>query len=363
MIYQCFAIQGVETPPAAGGSLALTATPDGHILSGTWPEGSLAEARAEVHQFLKELPAETKLWDLLSGHEQGLSEGLERLSGGLRPGSVFTFHQLQFQGLAFLQISGFAQFGECDVLLEYDDAELEGDAHELLHHLARYRIVADKGLDPGDPIPYGYWLLSLASTGLYPTYEVDTKDSRVNQAYAWAREAGVPVPSPNFVIEAKDPTRIGDDDWVVGASQALRVLGAQRATNARIGMMLGVDAPLCDPAFSGDPMLCCAKASSSASFFGLRMARLGSEEGGWQFGCDDAEHVHDEASMVFGVLSQMALRHPAIVHYWALPEGWAFSLEDDGMWVQPPGEAGTFRDEGAPDAPPWESLGPLGGST
>ena len=101
----------------------------------------------------------------------------------------------------------------------------------------------------------------------------------------------------------------------------------------------------------------CSRVVSSEEFFGFRMS-LGTEgESGWQFGCHESDHEHDQTAMVFGTLSQLTAREPRVLQYLGLPVGWSVSREADGFWVNPPDEQRSFKDEGSAEHEPWCRVG------
>jgi hypothetical protein len=60
--------------------------------------------------------------------------------------------------------------------------------------------------------------------------------------------------------------------------------------------------------------------------------------------------------MVFGSLSQLALRDPSLIQYLALPTGWAFAKDQDGYWFQPPDDDRNYQDMGHEASAPWLPL-------
>jgi hypothetical protein len=353
LIQQAFRIRGISSLNVSISNLRMVEDGDGFVLLGQWEGQGLAQARREVADVLGQLPDESEALDMLLGIKDSVARWADALREEPNIQNSYRFETLEWQGLTFLRLLGMSQFGEPDVLVEVEPDIEESQVIELLGDIGRYRLQSARGLGPGEAIPFGYWLLSIASEGLYPNFPTRPTAEDFASNYAVVEREGLTFRPPNFLIEAKDPERIGEDDWVVGASQALRVLAVQRATHERLGKMLGCDTPPCHPAFSGDPVVLCSRASGNDEFFGLRMPLGADGESGWQFGCHDPDHAHDETTMVFGVLSQLTLSDPRIIQYLALPTGWSFSKEADGFWVNGPGDERSFKDEGSDSRLPW----------
>jgi hypothetical protein len=353
LIQQAFRISGISSLNVSNANLRVVEDGEGFVLVGQWEGHSLSQARCEVADVFSQLPSEAEAVDMLLG----ITDSVPRWLGVLREEpnieNSYRFETLEWQELTFLRLLGTSQFGEPDVLVEVESDIKESQVIELLGDIGRYRLLSERGLAPGEAIPFGYWLLSVASEGLYPNFPPRPIAVELALNYTVAEREGLLFKPPNFLIEAKDSERLGEDDWVVGASQALRILAVQRATHKRLGEMLGCEAPACHPAFSGDPVVLCSQASGSDEFFGLRMPLGGEGESGWQFGCHDPEHTHDETTMAFGVLSQLTLSDPRIIQYLALPIGWSFSKEEDGYWINGPGDERSFKDEGSDPGLPW----------
>jgi len=355
MIQQAFRIIGSADLDPTGTMLRVgeeTTTGDAFIV-GSWDDEGLLEARLEVAHVLGQLDGEREVLDLLTGVRESAAEAVTRLRSMPTPSTCFRFETMEWQGLSFVRLVGLAQFGEPDILVEYESDIRSEQVLELMGNLGHYRIASGRPLLPGEAIPLGYWLLSIASDGIYPDFPVLPHAAELAEGYATAMKVGLTIPAPNFVIEAKDPQRIGDDDWIVGASKALRVIAVQRETHERLAEICGCDVPVGDAAFSGDPVMLCSRVTSSDDFFGHRMSLGDDGASGWQFGCHQEDHLHDETTMAFGVLSQVSLTDMRIIQYLALPTGWSFSKEKDGFWVNAPGDERSFKDEGSADGQPW----------
>ncbi len=355
MIQQAFRIIGDTDLDPSGTKLRVgveTDTGDGLVV-GTWSDVSLADARAEVAHILSQLDSDREVVDLLTGVRESVADAVFRLRSRPTPSSCFRFESMEWQELSFVRLVGMAQFGEPDILVEYEGDIRSDQVLELMGNLGHYRIMSGRSLTPGEVIPLGYWLLSIASDGIYPDFPVLPLTPELAHGYGTALKVGLEIPQPNFVIEAKDPQRIGEDDWIVGASKALRVIETQRNAHERLAEICGCDVPAGDAAFSGDPVMLCSRVTSSDDFFGHRMSLGEDGSSGWQFGCHQEDHRHDQTTMAFGVLSQVALTDPRIIQYLALPVDWSFSKEKDGFWVNAPGDERSYKDEGSADVEPW----------
>ena len=233
------------------------------LLTGQWAHEPLESARRIAASMLEELQEDTEVLDLLTGIREPAEQAVRRLTSPVSVATCFRFASTTFQGLRFLRLVGLAQFGEPDLLVEVEDDIREEQVLELMGHLGHYRLTSNRPLSPGEAIPYGYWLLSVASERLYETFPRLPAAEELAQSYQLAIDRGLVLPPPNVLIEAKDPQRIGEDDWIVGASQALRVLDLQRDAHERIAAICEVDIPFCEPAFSQEPVMLCSRVTSS----------------------------------------------------------------------------------------------------
>ena len=168
------------------------------LLTGQWGARTLESARRIAASMLEELQEDTEVLDLLTGIREPAEQAVRRLTSPVSVATCFRFASTTFQGLRFLRLVGLAQFGEPDLLVEVEDDIREEQVLELMGHLGHYRLTSNRPLSPGEAIPYGYWLLSVASERLYETLRHFCEE--LAQAYQLAIDQFVLLP---IYIEAK----------------------------------------------------------------------------------------------------------------------------------------------------------------
>jgi hypothetical protein len=323
------------------------------FLTGVWEEADFEAARQDMALALRALAEDTLVKNVFTGRIETAPEAATRLELSVTLESAFLFHGFDWQGLHFLHLRGLNQLGFGDIFLEIESDVRPKEVRELLTDLVQYLRVTGRAFKPGEPIPYGYWLLSTASASLYGAAFWTTANEQDGcDMSGLACDPRLNVAPPLFIIEVKDVTT-SDYEWGVGASRAIRIMALQNETHGRLAAITDTTMSGLRPAFAQDPVVACRRFMSEQRSFGYREESLSDEDSGWRFGCDDEAHTHDEESMVMGVVSQVVTRNHQWLQYLASPPGWVISFDERGFWVQSPGSDESFLDEASYPGEPW----------
>jgi|GEM_PF-1276277 len=337
----------------------LAAHPRGARLTAVWPDASptdLSTCYGEVAGVLERLPEDTEVVDLFTGRTETRAEAVARLTGELTIHEVFQWRSFEWEGLRFWRILGCYTFGKGDLLVEVED-DISSDAlEEMLGYLSRYRWMSERKLELGDAMPFGFWLVSIASASLYdePFWEA-AKEALGTQELATAFDARMVTPGPEFLIECVEMSMGGEFDWVVGVSRTLRTLEAQRATHERLRAIFHLEeAPALKPPFGQDPAVVGTDLEGSEAIFAQRRPPVNDEDSGWHFGSADADAGQRQLGV--STVAHLVDRIPGLVRYLALPPGWVVAHDAEGFWVSPPDAAAdgnAWLDVEADPSPPW----------
>lgn len=331
----------------------------GTRLTGVWASNDIKAAYAQVADVLEVVGDDVEVVDLLTGRRETAAAAKQRMRDVANVRDVFTWRSFQWEGLTFWRLFGGYVFGKPDLIVEFESDVAESSVAEALSHLARYLWMSPRELVAGEPIPYGHWLLSAASSTLYGDEFWDAARDGLGTAHL--KDAFGPqmvAPAPLFIIEARTMVMGGNFEWVVGASRAARTLGEQARTHARLAGVFGIDAGIAmAPPFAQDPAVVGSDLEGSKSVFGQRRKGVAEDDSGWHFGSADGGDGPPATDRQLGVstVSHLVDRLPGLVRYLALPEGWVVTHDAEGFWVSPPwSDVGAWLDVDTPQNPPWD---------
>ncbi len=320
-------------------------------LTAVWPEGDLAHGRRAMAALLARLPADTRVEDLLVGHAEPAGAAVARLTPPPDAGNAFAVRHGHLGDRVVARLMGLYQLGRPDIVTEVaPDVPFER-LTTLFGQLAAHQLAADGPPPPGELLPYGYWMLTLGSSTLHDdaTWR-QLRDALGTGFLRQAFDARMATPAPNVLVEAElmDPDQ--EYQWVYGVSRCLRVLDAQARALTRLGVA-GAPASPC----AADVALVCSRVEGAAEVFAQRARPRAETDSGWQFGCADPDHVHDDETVRFAAVDHLAGRFPEIVQYLGLPAGWVVHRDEVGWWLQAPGDDRAYLDQECLLGPPWLS--------
>jgi len=337
--------------------MRLSAHPAGTRITGVW-EAPLPDARRELADWLRLLPPDTRVIDLLLGREETAAAASDRLSAPPTVTTALTARHALVGGRPWLRVFGLYQIGHPDLVVALDPDVDIGAAYVFASRLGAALLAGGVDLPRDRAVPFGLWLVGFGSAELADEETWDLLREHLASGHlADAFDDRMATPAPLLVIEAADVLHGEPERFVIGASQTVRTWAAQVATAAR----WGVSAPPAPPNAT-DAAICCDRLEDPAhsTFFAQREPAQGELDSGWRFGCLDADHVHDEGSTRIVPLSRLVARFPRLAHYLALPAGWVVSREDDAYWLTAPGDERAVLDPDLPPGPPWEPATPGG---
>ena len=342
----------------------VTPHEDGVRLTGIWPEAGpqdLGGVFAELATLIAPLDPEVTFRDLFTDRVETVAEALCRLRKELRLEDIFSWRSFRWQGLHFWRLLGCYTFGKSDLLVEPEDDVPVAAVEEMLSHLARYRWMSERTIEPGDAIPFGFWLVSLASSSLYgDEFWAAARHQLGTQHLAAAFDERMTTPPPQFVIEVVEMTMGGEFDWVVGVSRTLRTLEAQRRTHERIRAIFHLEeVPKLMSPYGQDPAVVASDVEGSKAIFGQRRERVNEEDSGWHFGSADEGADPETRELAISTVCHLTQRIPGLICYLGLPPGWVVAHDSDGFWVSPPSsvaDGNAWLDVDGEKGAPWLPL-------